>query len=135
MLTPRTFAIVITGAGLLAGLPVTAAWACDDDRYPCPVRSQALTQETAAPAEPSNPPARPTPLAKPQKKVSHPARANEKAQAKGERETPRVATRPKASKPAVQEQAGYILQKAVEAAPAMVPPPRTSAAISAAINR
>jgi len=110
----------------LAGLPVTAAWGCDDDRYPCPVRSQALTQETAdAPAEPSDPPARPTPSAKPQKKVSHPARANEKAQAKGERETPRVATRPKVSKPAVQEQAGYILQKAVEAAPAMVPPPRT----------
>jgi hypothetical protein len=125
MLTPRTFAIVITGAGLLAGLPVTAAWACDDDRYPCPVRSQALTQETAdAPAEPSDPPARPTPSAKPQKKVSHPPRANEKAQGKGERETPHVATHAKVSKPAVQEQAGYIFQKAAKVAPAVVLPPR-----------
>src|SRR5262245_45707651 len=125
MLTPRTFAIVITGAGLLAGLPVTAAWACDDDRYPCPVRSQALTQETAdAPAKPSDPPARPTPSAKPQKKVNHPPRANEKVQGKGERETPHVATRAKVSKPAVQEQAGYIFQKAAKVAPAVVLPPR-----------
>src|SRR6266576_3940209 len=118
MLTPRTFAIVITGAGLLAGLPLTDAWACDDDRYPCPVRSQTLTQETAdAPAEIANPPARPTPSAKPQKKVSHPARSNQKAQAKGERQTPRADIRAKVSKPAVQEQAGYIFQKAAKVSP------------------
>jgi hypothetical protein len=127
MLTPRTFAIVITGAGLLVGLPLTDAWACDDDRYPCPVRSQTLTQETAdAPAEIADPPARPTPSAKPQKKVSHPARSNQKAQAKGERETPRAGTRAKVSKPAVQEQADYISQEPAEAAPEVVPPPRES---------
>ena len=47
MLTLRTFSIVITGAGVLAGLPLTDARACDDDRYPCPPRLEALTQETA----------------------------------------------------------------------------------------
>ena len=42
----RTFAIVIAGAGILASLPLTNARACDDDRYPCPIRSEALIQET-----------------------------------------------------------------------------------------
>jgi len=64
MLTLRTLAIVITGAGLFAGLPLTKAQACDDDRYPCPVRSQVLTQETA------DEPAQPAPAAQPQKKLT-----------------------------------------------------------------
>ncbi len=34
MLTLRTLAIAITGAGVLAGVPFTGAQACDDDRYP-----------------------------------------------------------------------------------------------------
>jgi hypothetical protein len=42
----RTFAIVIAGAGIFASVPLTNAWACDDDRYPCPIRSEALIQET-----------------------------------------------------------------------------------------
>ena len=42
----RTFAIVIAGAGIFASLPLTSARACDDDRYPCPIRSEALIQET-----------------------------------------------------------------------------------------
>ena len=131
MLTPRTFAIVITGVGLFAGLSLMDAWACDDDRYPCPVRSQTLTQETAeAPADIADPPARSAPPAKPQKKMSHPARANEKAQAKGERETPRAATRAKVSKPAVQEQPDYISQKAAEATPAVVSSPRADQALN-----
>ena len=116
MLTLRTLAIVITGAGVFAGLPLTGAQACDDDRYPCPIR---VPQETAdAPAEAA-------PSAQPQRKVSHPARANEKAQAKREREAPRAAARAKPSKPAAQEQvAEPISQKGAEAARAMVPPPR-----------
>jgi hypothetical protein len=83
-----------------------------------------LTQETAdAPAEIADPPAQPTPSAKPQKKVNHPARANEKPQAKGERETSRAATRAKLSQPAMQKQAAdAISQKAVDAASALVPP-------------
>jgi hypothetical protein len=117
MLTLRTLAIVITGAAVFACLSLTDAQACDDDRYPCPVRSQ---QETAdAPAETADAPARP---AKPQKKVNRPAPPNEKAQAKGEREAPRAPAR--ASKPAVQEPADSISQKAAEAAPAVVPSSR-----------
>jgi hypothetical protein len=117
MLTLRTLAIVITGAGVFAGLPLTSAQACDDDRYPCPIRAQAATQETA------DAPAQPAPSAQPQKKASHAARPNEKAQAKREREAPRATARAKVSKPAAQEQAAAsISQKPAEAPPAMVPP-------------
>ena len=115
MLTLRTLAIVITGAGVFAGLPLTGAQACDDDRYPCPIR---VPQETA------DAPTAAAPSAPPQKKASHPARPTAKAQAKPEREAPRAAARAKASKPAAQEQAAQpISQKGAEAA-AMVPPPR-----------
>jgi hypothetical protein len=122
MLTLRTLAIVITGAGVFAGLPLTGAQACDDDRYPCPIR---VPQETAdAPAEAA-------PSAQPQRKVSQPARSNEKAQAKREREAPRAAARAKPSKPAAQEQAaGPISQTGVEVAPATVPPPRTDQSLN-----
>src|SRR5262249_50959564 len=72
MLTLRTLAIVITGAGVFAGLPLTGAQACDDDRYPCPIR----VQETA------DAPAQAAPSAQPQKKASHAARPNEKAASK-----------------------------------------------------
>src|SRR5215831_1325597 len=114
MLTLRTFAIVIAGAGVFAGLPLTSAQACDDDRYPCPIR---VPQETA------DAPAQPAPSAQPQKKASHAARPNEKAQAKREREAPRATARAKVSKPAAQEQAaGSIPQRAADAPPAMVPP-------------
>ena len=116
MLTLRTLAIVITGAGVFAGLPLTGAQACDDDRYPCPIRAEAATQETA--------PAQATPSAQSQRKASHAARPTAKAQAKPEREAPRAAARAKASKPAAQEQAAdSIAQKAAEAPPAMVPSP------------
>src|SRR6516164_6971402 len=110
MLTLRTLAIVITGAGVFAGLPLTGAQACDDDRYPCPIR---VPQETAD-----------APSAPPQKKASHPARPTAKAQAKPEREAPRAAARAKASKPAAQEQAAEpISQKGAEATPALVAAP------------
>jgi hypothetical protein len=126
MMTLRTLAIVITGAGLFASLPLTDAQACDDDRYPCPVRSQSLTQETAdAPAETAGAPARPTPSAQPRKKVNNSAPPNEKAQAKGEREAPRAAGHAKVSKPAAQERAAdSASQKASEATPAAVPSTR-----------
>jgi hypothetical protein len=116
MLTLRTLAIVITGAGAFAALPVTGAQACDDDRYPCPIR---VPQETVdAPAQ-----AAPAAAAQPQRKVSHPARSNAKPQAKREQEAPRAAARAKPSKPAAQEQAAEpISQKGADAAPAMEPP-------------
>jgi len=105
MRTLCTLAIVMTGAGLIAGVPLRDAQACDDDRYPCPVRAQAAQQTANMPAQPAR-------AAKPKKKVNH-ARANEKASAKQ-----------KVSKPAVQDQeqaADAVSQKAAEAAPAAVP--------------
>ena len=98
MLTLRTLAIAVTGAGVFAGLPLTDARACDDDRYPCPVRLEAVTQETA------DVPTQPAPSAQPQKKATQPAGPNEKADAKRERAAPQATARAKASKPAVQEQ-------------------------------
>ncbi len=126
MLTLRTLAIVVTGAGVFAGLPLTDARACDDDRYPCPVRLEALTQETAdVPTQPA-PSAQPQKKsAQPQKKAKQPAGPNEKAHAKREREAPQTTARAKASKPAVQEQTtDSVSQKAQEANPAVVPSPR-----------
>jgi hypothetical protein len=124
MLTLRTLAIVITGAGAFAGLPLTDAQACDDDRYPCPVVSETSTQETA------DAPARPAPSAKPRKKVNHPARPDEKVHAKVEREAPRASARPKASKPAVREQAAdSVPQKAAEA-PAVAPSSRADQSLN-----
>jgi hypothetical protein len=127
MLSLRTLAIVITGAGIFAGLPLTDARACDDDRYPCPVRSEALTQESAdAPTQPA-PSAQPQKKsAKPQKKAKQPAVPNEKAHAKREQEAPQAAARAKATKPTVQEQTtDSVSQKAPEADPAVVPSPRS----------
>jgi hypothetical protein len=126
MLTLRALAIVITGAGVFAALPVTGAQACDDDRYPCPIR---VPQETVdAPAQ-----AAPAAAAQPQRKVSHPARANAKPQAKREHEAPRAAARAKPSKPATQEQAAEpISQKGADAAPAMEPPRTDQSAVATA---
>jgi hypothetical protein len=127
MLSLRTLPIVITGAGIFAGLPLTDARACDDDRYPCPVRSEALTQESAdAPTQPA-PSAQPQKKsAKPQKKAKQPAVPNEKAHAKREREAPQATAGAKATKPTVQEQTtDSVSQKAPEADPAVVPSPRS----------
>jgi hypothetical protein len=132
MLTLRTLAIVVTGAGVFAGLPLTDARACDDDRYPCPVRLEALTQETAdVPTQPA-PSAQPQKKsAQPQKKAKQPAGPNEKAHAKREREAPQTTARTKASKPAVQEQTtDSVSQKAQEANPAVVPSPRADEALN-----
>ena len=121
----RTFAIVIAGAGIFASLPLTNAWACDDDRYPCPIRPEALIQETVqapdqlATDQPQKKPAQP------QKKAKQPARTNEKAHTKRDREVPRTPAGARVSKPAVPKQAPDAgSQKALEAAPAAVASPR-----------
>jgi len=121
MLNLRTLAIVITGAGVFAGLPLPDARACDDDRYPCPVRAEVLTQDTAdVPIEPA-PSAQPQKKsAQPQKKAKQLAVPNEKAHVKREREVPQATA--KASKPAVQEKTtDSVSQKAPEADPAVLP--------------
>jgi hypothetical protein len=120
----RTFAIVIAGAGIVASLPLTNTWACDDDRYPCPIRSQALIQETVQAPDQLAPDQPQKKSAQPQKKAK-PAPINEKTQAKRDREAPRKPAGAKVSKPAVPEQtSAAVSQKAVEAASAAVAAPR-----------
>jgi len=121
----RTFAIVIAGAGILASLPLTNARACDDDRYPCPIRSEALIQETVQAPDELAPDQPQKKSAQPQKKAKQPASTNEKGHAKRDREAPRTPAGAKVSKPAVPDQApDAVSQKALEAAPAAVASPR-----------
>jgi hypothetical protein len=101
------------------------ARACDEDRYPCPIRSEALIQETVqAPAQlaPDQPQKK---SAQPQKKAKQPATTNEKAHAKRDREVARTPAGAKVSKPPVPKQApDAVSQKSLEAAPAVVASPR-----------
>jgi hypothetical protein len=121
----RTFAIVIAGAGIFASLPLTNARACDDDRYPCPIRSEALIQETVQPPDQPAPDQPQKKSAQPQKKAKQPATTNEKAHAKRDREAPRTPAGAKVIKPAVPKQApDAVSQKSLEAAPAVVTSPR-----------
>ena len=55
MLTSGKLAIVVAAAGALAGMPPSKAQACDNDRFPCPIVSEAPTQDSAdaAPAAPA----------------------------------------------------------------------------------
>ena len=101
----RTFAIVIAGAAIFASLPLTNARACDDDRYPCPIRSEALIEETVQAPDQLAPDQQQKKSAQPQKKAKQPAPTNEKAHAKRDREAPRTTASAKVSKPAVREQA------------------------------
>src|SRR5262245_36956997 len=119
----RTFATVIAGAAIFASLPLTNARACDDDRYPCPIRSEALIEETDQAPDQVAPDQQQKKSAQPQKKAKAPT--NEKAHAKRDREAPRTTASAKVSKPAVREQAPDVVsQKALEAAPAAVASPR-----------
>src|SRR5215831_2101979 len=99
----RTFTIVIAGAAISASLPLTNARACDDDRYPCPIRSEALIEETDQAPDQVAPDQQQKKSAQPQKKAKAPT--NEKAHAKRDREAPRTTASAKVSKPAVREQA------------------------------
>src|SRR5215471_3814693 len=92
MLTLRSLAIAMAGAGVLAGLSVTRAQACDNDRYPCPVVAQ--------PQEAADAAARP-----PRKKASRVARHDEKARAKAERQASQAPAQTNAATPAMQGQA------------------------------
>jgi hypothetical protein len=120
----RTFAILLAGAGIFASLPLTSAWACDDDRYPCPIRSEALIQETVQTPDQPTPDEPQKNSAQPQKKAKQPA--STKANAKRDREAPpRTPSGAKVSKPAVPEQAPDAMsQKALDAASAAVTSPR-----------
>src|SRR5262245_29345521 len=92
MLTPRNLAIVAAAA--LAVIPVSKAQACDNDRFPCPIISEAPSQD-AAEAVPAAP-------AQPSKKKPTQA-AQKPASAKSEGDTAQTPVRTK--KPTGQDQA------------------------------
>ena len=73
--------------GMFAGVGMNAAQACDNDRFPCPVVSEAVTQETAAA------PAEPVQVAQPPKKASQSARPATKPQPTAEQSMPRAKSR------------------------------------------
>ena len=122
----RAFAIGIAGVGVFACLPLMSAWACDDDRYPCPIRSEALIEETVQAPDQLVPDEPQKKSAQPQKKAKQPASTNDKAHAKRDREAPRAPAGAKVSKPAAPpEQApDAVSQKLPEAAPAAAAAPR-----------
>src|SRR5262249_34103690 len=85
----RTLAIAMAGTGILAGLTLSAARACDNDRHPCPI----VPPAPDAP-EPAKPPAR--------KKASRAARQDDKSRAKTERQASHESSHAKAIAPAEQ---------------------------------
>jgi hypothetical protein len=97
MVTPRNFAIAAAAAGALAGM--STAQACDNDRFPCPIVSEAPAQDGADAA----------PAAPPQQSKRTPTQAAQRgekpASAKGERENAQAAARPKSSKQSAQDNA------------------------------
>jgi hypothetical protein len=122
----RAFAIGIAGAGIFASLPLVSAWACDDDRYPCPIRSEALIEEAVQAPDQLVPDEPQKKSAQPQKKAKQPASTNDKAHAKRDREAPRAPAGAKMSKPAASpvQAPAAVSQKAPEAAPAQAAAPR-----------
>src|SRR4051794_12820432 len=86
MFSLRSGGIVVT-FGVFAGGGVKSAQACGNDRLPCPVVSEAVTQDTvAAPAEPVQ-------VAQPPKKASQSARPATKPEPKAEQNMPRAKSR------------------------------------------
>jgi hypothetical protein len=74
----------IASLGMFAGVGMNSVQACDNDRFPCPVVSEAVTQETAAA------PVEPVQVAQPPKKASHSARPATKPQAPADQSMPRA---------------------------------------------
>jgi hypothetical protein len=82
MFTLRKGAIV--SLGMFAGVGINSAQACDNDRFPCPVVSEAVTQETAAA------PVEPVQAVQPPKKASQSARPATKPQPRADQSMPRA---------------------------------------------
>jgi hypothetical protein len=82
MFTLRKGAIV--SLGMFAGVGMNSAQACDNDRFPCPVVSEAVTQEAAAA------PAEPVQVAQPPKKASQSARPATKPKPPADQSMPRA---------------------------------------------
>ena len=65
MHTLRALAVAATATGVLTGLPLSHALACDNDRFPCPIVSDA--------PEAAEAPAKAAPAAPARKKATHAA--------------------------------------------------------------
>src|SRR6478752_1232834 len=78
---------VIVSLGMFAGVGMNAAQACDNDRFPCPVVLEAVTQEIAAA------PAETVQVAQPPKKASQSARPATKPKPTAEQSMPRAKSR------------------------------------------
>jgi hypothetical protein len=128
MPTLRILAMAMAGAGILGGLTVTAARACDNDRYPCPIVSPAPDAADA------------TKLAQPHKKANRAARQDDESRPKTKRQASQADSHAKPATPAEQA-TGSAPQNAADprsalndespasAAPAAsVVPPNTTAA-------
>jgi len=107
----RTLAIAVAALGVLSGLSLSGARACDNDRYPCPIVSQ--TEDAAGAAARSPAPAR--------KKASRTATQDDKPRAKTEAEASRASSRTtKVNPPPGQEQTSASgPQKSEDPAPAL----------------
>ena len=103
MRTFRALAVVTTAAGLLTGLPLSNALACDNDRFPCPIVSDAPETTEAPSKATSTAPAR-NKKAAPRQDERAAAHQDEKTRPKTERDATRAPSRAKAAKPEVQEQ-------------------------------
>jgi hypothetical protein len=122
MHTLRALAVVTTAAGLLTGLPLSNALACDNDRFPCPVVSDA-PETTEAPAKTTSTTPGRTKKAAP-RQDERAAHQDEKTRPKTEREASRAPGRAKATKLEVQEQP---VDSAAAAPAPVMPPPATEA--------
>jgi hypothetical protein len=97
MSIPRNLAIMAAAAGALAAM--SNAQACDNDRFPCPIISEAPTQDSAEPVPAA--PAQPS-----KKKPTKAAQQGGKpASAKSEGDTGNASARPQPNKPTSQDQA------------------------------
>ena len=120
MRTLRALAVVTTAAGVLTGLPLSNALACDNDRFPCPIVSDA-PETTDAPAKAA--PARKKANQAAPHQDERATHQDDKARPKTEREASRAPSRAKPAKPEVQEQAvdsGTVAPAAATTAPAEI---------------
>ena len=124
MRTLCALAVVTTAAGVITGLPFSTALACDNDRFPCPIVSDAPeTTEAPAKAAPGAPSRKKATNQAAPRQDERATLQDEKARPKSEREAARAPSRAKAAKPEKQEQAvdsAAVAPAAVTPAPAEV---------------
>ena len=94
MHTFRALAVVTTAAGLLTGLPLSNALACDNDRFPCPIVSDA-PETTEAPSKATSTAPGRNKKAAPRQDERAAAHQDEKTRPKTERDASRAPSAPR----------------------------------------